>query len=179
MKNIHPTAVGFAGWLCVQDRATSGLTVMTLIIRKNISYLLILMMAMQSMAVMANEHLMHGQQITHESIQQAHKSSVNPIDHHRTKVLLALTWKDSSSAPLAEPFETSSSKDYRKISEHANQSAAEKHCCDCHTLLYSFLLSNEDQLVAEVPHRTGMSEYRFSFLSSLNLPALRPPIRNV
>lgn len=142
---------------------------MSLIIRKKLSYLLVALMVIQSMVVMANEHLSHGHQgvFNQETLSGIRLHQGPKVNHHQ-RHLAVLTGEANPSSEVLQ-----------QCSDQASQPVAEKHCCDCHTFLNIFLLSHDDPFIAEAPSRTDASEYRFSFLSNPKSPALRPPIPKI
>ena len=150
---------------------------MSLIIRKKLSYLLVALMVIQSMVVMANEHLSHGHHgVFNQEILSGIRLHQGPKANHHQRHLAVLT---GDFERAANPSGEASSEVLQQCSDQASQPVAEKHCCDCHTFMSTFLLSHDDPFIAEAPSRTDASEYRFSFLSNPKLPALRPPIPKI
>ena len=146
---------------------------MSLIIRKKLSYLLVALMVIQSMMVMANEHLGHGHQgVFNQGTPSGIRLHQGPKANQHQRQLAVLK---GSFEQTANP----SSEVLQQCSDQASQPVAEKHCCDCHTFMSTFLLSYDDPFIAEAPSRTDASEYRFSFLSNPKSPALRPPIPKI
>jgi hypothetical protein len=115
---------------------------------KWLSYLLIVMIAMQSLlAVAADPHQSHQNGIQHLEFEHQHDTEVLNRTPEMDKERYAFAGEDYDC----------------------------HHCCHCHHMSHLGLLSGNDRLTVALPNEKAMV-FQFDYLSKQLSPELRPPI---
>ena len=117
-------------------------------LRKFLSYMLVTLIAMQSLLAIADVHQDHQTGTEHLVFEQDHQ-------HEHTADLL-MEFEDQTDSSSPEDSDC-------------------HHCCHCHGMSGPFLGANKSELNL-LHSRQQLSKNNLAYLSNLLLPALRPPI---
>lgn len=159
---------------------TPSLTETAMMIRKYVSYGLVCLLAMQSIMAMSGEYLIHGQ-LNGPQIQEYSSQTVEELESiitnaHRS-AYLSTGGQRSLARVASDQLVHQGYEHWDHYGDHQYSDASdEAHCCDCHSLVQSFLLLCEGCFSVQASLHRDLSEYLFSSLSNLTRPALRPPI---
>lgn len=115
-------------------------------VKKWLSYILASLIALQSLAAIADDHLIHQSGVQH--VEDEHKYASGLVD-------------------------VEASHEYEQDTSTSNQHDCQ-HCCHCHGLAQFIIDSDRDIGISR--SRQRLSEYNQSYLSNLLFPDIRPPI---
>lgn len=116
-------------------------------VHKWLSYLLITLIALQSVAAIADTHQAHQTGTVHIEFEHEH-DSLTP-DRKRM-------FAEETGVPSIVKFDC-------------------HHCCHCHNIA-QFIIGNSNEYPGMSQFGLGTPEYRFPYISHLISPDLRPPI---
>lgn len=138
-----------------------------------VTYLLLLLIAVQSLAVVADGHRFHQDGLGHRLFEQ-HDHAMHVHQGHVVEGYAAFDHNQDTQHKITYIPDVDSIVDI-SFELEANTEPDCHHCCHCHGAKLNYLI-NEPTLLLVASKQQTVLDFHQSALSALTLPLLRPPI---